>query len=286
MDIGEYPANLLEVAEPGLLVRIPFDELTGEMTRGVTEQLLNGYLISWPIGTAHVWGSGPRDTNKTVNMQAANSDFINVGGQGAGGFVPVGMFDDGILGMPRAQVATVGVVSMWVQPEIDDATTPQALFSISSDEATDATYLLFRFRWGTNRLYIDLKQDTVMKYQAWVDTTDFNTTDWHHVAVVHDGVAPRLYVDGKERTLNYDVNVDSTLWFKAVLTDATVKADTASICTLRATAGNWYPLFEGRVCEFRIYDRVLTAQEMLDLYDQLRMPVRSGEQVSYLGAVA
>ena len=88
----------------------------------------------------------------------------------------------------------------------------------------------------------------------------FDSSQWHHVAVTYDGSSRsrglKIYLDGALATLQ--VTVDRL--------SETIRSDFPFIMGGRERRD----YYQGRVDEVRAYDRVLTADEIFELYDRER----------------
>ena len=78
---------------------------------------------------------------------------------------------------------------------------------------------------------------------------------WTHVAVTYDGSIGKVYQNGvlvAEEQVDADVNFGGS---------------TLNIGSLKSSNGTWY-LFDGKLDELGYWDRVLTENEISDLYNQ------------------
>lgn len=90
-------------------------------------------------------------------------------------------------------------------------------------------------------------------FKSLLSNTVFNANRWYHIAAVYDGEYLRLFVDGIEETntpltgnINYSVTVDPTIGKRSIV--------------------NAY-YFRGKIDELTIYNRGLTAKEILSIYN-------------------
>ena len=111
---------------------------------------------------------------------------------------------------------------------------------------------------GSNRLDITL---TTTQIQAHCDTTvevipaftvTYTDNVWRHVALVYDGAAAKLYVNGLQK--------DSQ-----AITGAILNTAAATECNL-GRFGSFGGFFTGSADDARIWNRALTAAEVLTLY--------------------
>ncbi|VVB73457.1 Concanavalin A-like lectin/glucanases superfamily protein [uncultured archaeon] len=142
------------------------------------------------------------------------------------------------------------------------------VFGVSHSESSTQTELFadVDFRSSNHWLDIVLAQDGTRYWQIETDANSLNPYigEWVHVAIIQDGTSPKMYFNGVEQHLNYMTSTDTTKWFKAILTDAGTKANTATIGSL-VRYGQIYG-FTGAIDEFRIYNRSLSADEIAMTY--------------------
>jgi len=180
--------------------------------------------------------------------------------------------EDDLISIPGLVTAlatlTTGTVSLWVKMPTVDPATDLVCFSVSRNASATQTEIYFDLDTAANdRLDAVCKVDGAGK---WGVTTPTNSLDayfgqWLFVTVAHDGVAPKLYLNAVSQTLTWNDATDKTKWFKAILTDATSKADTASLGVLIRNGGN-NALFKDIIGEVLIHSRALTASEIQQIY--------------------
>ncbi|MDD5778959.1 MAG: hypothetical protein PHU95_05890, partial [Candidatus Thermoplasmatota archaeon] len=132
-------------------------------------------------------------------------------------------------------------IDLWLRPHFDH------------DDGRDHEW----FRWqggggyvvlykhSNSRLYFVVRQDT---WRAAWTVIPFQAGDWHHLAAAYQGGQFLLYWDGN--LVRFDSGGDRL-------------AGGAGTLTLGGVADRW---FNGTLGEVRLYNRVLTAQEVADSY--------------------
>jgi Concanavalin A-like lectin/glucanases superfamily/Divergent InlB B-repeat domain len=113
------------------------------------------------------------------------------------------------------------------------------------------------------QLIVDIHNNNVPQFwshggQGLPGASAIPANEWTHLAITFDGFAKRIYVNGVE-VISQDLS--SPLAYPATptpLTVGSVWSTTASLAT---------ELFNGRIDEVALYDRALTADEILDIYN-------------------
>lgn len=93
------------------------------------------------------------------------------------------------------------------------------------------------------------------------DNLDVPPFEWHHVAVVQNGTAPVLYVDGVAIASTNDVSTDLTKWFAALN-----GIDNANIGMLDMNTSTSMDI-DGAIADVRHYNTALTATEIKDIFE-------------------
>lgn len=128
----------------------------------------------------------------------------------------------------------------------------------------------FQFNSGSDEVLFHLKQAG----GSWRNLNSLYTpvTDqWFHIAGTYDGSTQRVLING--------VQTNSSSWF------GTIGSNTAPLDFGYLVAGDnaWY---HGDLDDFRVYDRTLSADEVMLLYNETNnyLSVPSGVEVTYAGS--
>jgi len=93
-------------------------------------------------------------------------------------------------------------------------------------------------------------------------TTVLNINTWYHIALIQDGVSPKLYINGVEET-NLIVSLDTTFW----MADG-AGLDNGRIGTLNQNNGGNIFFFDGKIDDVRYYQNtVLTSSDVQAIYN-------------------
>lgn len=136
----------------------------------------------------------------------------------------------------------------------DLATTDRKIICYKRDANTDANFQLRR-GYNTDGLYYQWHNSAWQTFS--IDNFFSNTTDWHHVAIVHDPSAtPQVvcYKNGEQFT-TYTGNTTPLDW------------QAASMLIGYRTAAEY---FYGRIGAVKIWNRTLSADEILDSFNASR----------------
>ena len=161
---------------------------------------------------------------------------------------------------------TVGTFSVWVL--LTDDGSGHCMFSVSrtADGTNTALEILFKTGASNDYLRAEVRVDgtTQWRMNGDVDSTDAIIGTWTNVIIVQNATEIVYYYDNVSQNTNFETSTDKTLWFKAILTDATSDSDTSAI-GLHQTGGGSYDQFTGQMTEMYIYDKVLSATERATL---------------------
>ena len=144
---------------------------------------------------------------------------------------------------------SVGTITAWIK-----TATGVRIFS-SADEGGTEYYLNFNVS-GTGHITLE-KCDNDTWHYTLSTTTSVYDGKWHHVVLLSTGTEWKMYVDGKLQSLNVFAQDNDGDWFADV-----ANRDNIVIGMLERNAGpeNY---FTGYIDEVRIYNRVLSAEQIL-----------------------
>ncbi|MBN2763035.1 MAG: LamG domain-containing protein, partial [Bacteroidales bacterium] len=168
-----------------------------------------------------------------------------------------------------------GSIILWFQISGVDYSYQKVFFSISNNASENITsfYSGIDQRTGLSdsRLLslVNIEELGSSRWQLWVPESQFNSqTDynWNHLAVIQDGVETKMYLNGNF-VGSFGVSNDLTAWWSDLLSAAN-PSTVATIGHLRRNGALVDNIgFNGKVDDILIYNRALTEQEILDLYN-------------------
>lgn len=157
---------------------------------------------------------------------------------------------------------TAGSWSLWARP--DDPTPSGSQYLIGFSENADSAVGHIRLRLDTDgKLNGGAQNDSGT--QQWAFTTDAavftNSTDSKHIALVHNGTEPVLYVDGSSVAITFSVSTDKTYWFA----DSSAITNGSIGCRPKLTATEF---FGGSIRNVRFYTDALSSGEVTTLSNE------------------
>lgn len=160
---------------------------------------------------------------------------------------------------------TVGTVCYWAKIESDNAA-ENLSFSVSNNGGASIYefWTDFDMRGVSNNFGAILKINNVTQ---WYYETDLLSLDpyvgaWLHIAVVQDGISPKIYFNGEEVIISKTTSTDTTKWFA----DICGTADSINIGCLKRNGtiidtAVTKP-FAGLIQDVRIFNKALTGEEI------------------------
>jgi hypothetical protein len=221
------------------------------------------YLLNLDLADADLHGAwlNSEVTGTPNDASAAGDDMSNQGSPTYGSYGRVTL--NGSTDYLKRDEAdwragdSLGSLSAWVN--IDTLWVHRTIFS-SADEASSNQ----RFRMYINnsqRLAFSVVKNGTTLTRIVGTSTELATGRWYHVAVVSNGSSYQLYVDGESESFSVDVGTDGGFW----LDDALVR-DSITIGTEYNGSGVVSP-FGGSIKDVRYYNRVLSQQDVEDIYN-------------------
>jgi len=161
----------------------------------------------------------------------------------------------------------IGSISFWMKPTIGGQSDSQngTIFSISDTDSGTTLWVHYTDGVGQDRVKIKLdKQDSADPWFIATPSGDVPDDDsWIHIVITHNGIEPKLYVNGSSVTVIYLADNDRTLWFN----DLTGLDNGRFGCLNYNNAGN-SDFYDGDIDDFRYYSGVvLTSDEIALLYN-------------------
>ena len=146
---------------------------------------------------------------------------------------------------------TTGTFTAWVN--IPDITGDYGIISAGDTAAIE--FLTLRVTAG--KVVVELNDATADKFEHTTDDV-LSPHQWHHIAVVQDGVKPKLYIDGLKAAQTQTLGTDNTLWFGALsLTD-----DASIGAAEEAGAAAQIRECKGAISDVKYWDAALTANQI------------------------
>ena len=169
--------------------------------------------------------------------------------------------------------SAVGTISFWVNIDSDSGT-ENDIVSITNNASATQSFLRITADMRSSSDYIRPKLviEGVTKWAAYtsIDSLDQYLGKFLYVTIVQNGIEVYCYFNGQSETLTFDSSSDKTMWISDILT----ASSPATCMTFGGTRrngsfGSW-SAFDGRIADISIYNRALTAAEILQNYRALK----------------
>ena len=112
-------------------------------------------------------------------------------------------------------------------------------------------HITYNLNISNNRLQAYLMDDLPTRYDLYTPTGSMADTNWHHLALTHDGTMLRLYIDGVQRASLQPASL--------------LKVETNPDREVFVGKDPWGNTFNGVIDDVRLYDRALSSSELLAL---------------------
>jgi hypothetical protein len=202
-----------------------------------------------------VSGTTINDAMGLAAMTGSNLSFNEIGPNGIKAIGFNGSSSKCETSLPSALKLPVGSITAWVDFG-DIPVNTEAVISIT--KPGENTRLLIR-RGGTGETLQAFCQENGT--YAWNLTSDFQLTGsgWIHVALIQNSVEPKLYINGDEVSVSYQINTDKSKWLTHT------NFNTINLGVTRASGT--YGYLNGSLCDVRMYGYPLQAQEVINIYN-------------------
>ncbi|MCD0443412.1 LamG domain-containing protein [Glycomyces sp. A-F 0318] len=279
-DTGPQTITLAAMSDPATVTYMPMApgrhtaNITAVDAAGWTAGTSYSFLVS-ETGAVGAWSLG----DAAGSTEAANSTGANTGTPGLGvtfaadgpGAAPAASFDgsaDAYITTPAYGIASTGegvAIAAWAQ--VDDLASDGVVASIDGGLGEAGMTLGYRSISSTSGTWVLSMPDMAMgAFSAWEVTggqvTVTNRTEWVHLVGVWNDFTDQmtLYING--------VATDSSARQSAWWGDGTVQIGRAN------AGGAWADHFDGAIADVRVFDRVVSPDEALELGYQAAL--RSG----------
>jgi len=145
---------------------------------------------------------------------------------------------------------TKGTFTAWIK--VSDLGGPYCIISSGDDSVVEHLHLAVE----DGEIIAQCKVNTVMQWDIITDEDLVTPDKWHHVALVHDGTRPYLYLDGVLMTVTDTVSTDLTAWY-----DDLTGGDHGAIGVLDMNSTETLD-FDGGISDVKYWDTDLTIEDI------------------------
>lgn len=259
-----YGQKLLKTGYSGNCLKVRRASDNGELDIGFVSDFIDTAAIGTFVGAGHGFITTFYDqiesvdaVNVTANQQPkiANSGEYQ---EPAYNGTSQNLQFNGAIAASLA-TTTAGTWMTWVNPV--DATPSANEILISMGDTNGDTYMLFSMVVTTGKLRCLVVEGGTVAWDLTTDVSPFSNGVWAHVAIVQNGTASVLYVNGVAVAQTFDTTTDKTSWFNDI-----IGLDNARWGCLNYNSFGNVVEFDGNLDSMMIWNEALTAQNIADIY--------------------
>ena len=224
---------------------------------GALSTLLNGLVSYWKLDDL---------SGLALDSLGLNDGTVVGATQGAAGKIGTSYSFDGVDDYINIDnvindlaSTTSGTWSAWVKP-VDATPAGSEIFINFGDTNRNENLQLYITSNGKlNGFY---RIAGVSQWFLLTSASAFSDNTWTHIAIIHNGTAPVLYVNAVAVAQTFSITTDKTSWF-----NNQSGLDNGRIGDRNYINGGETQHFNGSIDEVGIWDRDLTASEITELYN-------------------
>ncbi len=153
---------------------------------------------------------------------------------------------------------TVGSWSCWVNTTNATLSSPQRMIQFGDTNGNGFLYIRIE---TDGKIGSQARNSGVSDWSFKSDSAIFSNNTWTHIAVVQDGVQPKVYKNGVEVPITFTTSTDKTAWFSDL-----PSLDNGRIgCGNQNNAGD-IQFFNGAIDEVSFFNTALTELEVRKIY--------------------
>lgn len=207
-------------------------------------------------------GFGKAPTNNTIDFGEVCADSWSpetnlVGGTSFSNTQSI--YLDGMDAYVNQSISTsssTGSVSVWIKPDL----TNNRSFVVF-DNSGYRNYMTIQSR-SDGTLSVQCRIDPSVRWNLITDNAVLNSTSWTHVTVTHNGIEPKIYIDGVAVSQTFTVTTDKTIWWNT-FQPTRVRLGLFNISGYSSAISNWL----GTLDEFSLYQSELSQSEITAIYN-------------------
>ncbi|MBU2527540.1 MAG: hypothetical protein KKC03_13165 [Bacteroidetes bacterium] len=171
--------------------------------------------------------------------------------------------------IPAITSDTYGSIDLWIKP--DDGQ-PSALQIFCSLGDTDALINLNLQISAPGQIGASARNAAAVQWSFLTSSAIFpnGATQWTHVALVHDGVSPALYVNGVPIVITFSVSVNKTFWYSSLPT-----LDNVRVGCLNQNSGGNSNYYDGDITPPVFTKNILVASIVSEIHKNGQEAIQS-----------
>jgi len=233
-----------------------FSGSTGLVINSTTGEIdLDASTVASYTVTYTTAGTCPNTSTQTVDIVAALAQVNNVYSMEFDGTNDCINIDGALTTLSST---TVGSWSCWVKTTNATLSSPQRMIQFGDTNGNGFLYIRIE---NDGKIGSQARNSGVSDWSFKSDSAIFSNNTWTHIAVVQDGVQPKVYKNGVEVPITFTTSTDKTAWFSNL-----PSLDNGRIgCGNQNNAGD-IQFFNGAIDEVSFFNTALTELEVKKIY--------------------
>jgi len=233
-----------------------FSGSTGLVINSTTGEIdLDASTVASYTVTYTTAGTCPNTSTQTVDIVAALAQVNNVYSMEFDGTNDCINIDGALTTLSST---TVGSWSCWVKTTNATLSSPQRMIQFGDTNGNGFLYIRIE---NDGKIGSQARNSGVSDWSFKSDSAIFSNNTWTHIAVVQDGVQPKVYKNGVEVPITFTTSTDKTAWFSDL-----PSLDNGRIgCGNQNNAGD-IQFFNGAIDEVSFFNTALTEFEVKSIY--------------------
>ena len=233
-----------------------FSGSTGLVINSTTGEIdLDASTVASYTVTYTTAGTCPNTSTQTVDIVAALAQVNNVYSMEFDGTNDCINIDGALTTLSST---TVGSWSYWVKTTNATLSSPQRMIQFGDTNGNGFLYIRIE---TDGKIGSQARNSGVSDWSFKSDSAIFSNNTWTHIAVVQDGVQPKVYKNGVEVPITFTTSTDKTAWFSDL-----PSLDNGRIgCGNQNNAGD-IQFFNGAIDEVSFFNTALTELEVKKIY--------------------
>ena len=154
---------------------------------------------------------------------------------------------------------TKGSISFWFN---QDAETDSVLMGMAQSDENTKIEIKTK---TTRKLGINVKVSGTTKWEVETSNTYNAYSSWNHVVITHDGIAPKIYLNGSEASYSWATETDKTVWWTAL---RTAKVNNFTIgCMPMLNGSGRGDEFDGQMTNIAFWNEEISSANVTSLWN-------------------
>ena len=182
------------------------------------------------------WGQGAKVGSSFSNTKSVSTDGV-----------------DDRVDITHSLTTSQGSYSAWIKPDLTNGR-----YFIVSDGGVYRTFIGI-YSDSNGKVFAISRISHSTKWQLETDNSVLNSSNWTHIALVHDGTEPKLYIDGVAVAQTFLNSSDKSIWWDDF---SVTRSKIGARIVQNYTASYW----RGVIDEVSIFTTALSASDVSTIY--------------------